>query len=603
MDIAAILQGNALFARLHAEPLAAVAAICRLREVPGGTCLMVEGEASDALYIVVSGRIRTTSTVSPHPIDLGRNEFIGEVGAAANMPRMRTAHAIRDSVVLELPALALLDALQPFPSALFIMMQSVIRRMHRYLHVHHGPENSPIKTLSVMELSPGEGAREFSRRLIEALSERHEVCVITAKDVDRALGEGASQVTFDDTAENRKLVRWLARQENEHDIVVFHAGGSGSEWWNRCLRQADTVLLLGKASSPRVSTDMLRRLELAPNLPTRELVLRRQSDDPVGDVVGLKATIGAQEHHYWKPGSTTEIQAIVRRLTGHGIGVVLGGGGARGFAHIGLARALAELHIPVDVMGGSSMGAFIAALWASKLTPRQMVKVCRDTFVDHNLLNDFTLPRVSLIRGKRFFAGMRELFSDQRIEDLWLPYYCVSTNLTEGKAHVHGDGDLATWLAASMCIPGVAPPVGWKGNLHADGGIVNNLPTDVMHSRGRGPVLACSVNTAGTVHCQGFEGPDTGVLYNWPLDTPRPSLFEILTRTSTLTSESGMARRAELADVHIQMPIPKVRMFEWQYIDELVRVGYEHAMEVLLEQRAILLAPAVSLQEKKPGTQ
>ncbi len=603
MDIAAILQGNALFSRLHAEPLEAVAAICRLREVPGGTCLMVEGEASDALYIVVSGRIRTTSSATPHPIDLGRNEFIGEVGAAANMPRMRTAHAIRDSVVLELPALDLLAALQPFPAALFIMMQAVIRRMHRYLHVHHGPENSPIKTLSVMELAAGDGAREFSRRLIESLSERHEVCVITAQDVDRALGPGAAQVTFGDTEANRKLVRWLARQENAHDIVVFQAGSTPCEWWNRCLSQADTILLLGQATNPQISADMQRRLAHAPSLPTRELVLRRQPRQPIGDVVGLKARIGAEEHHYWQPGSATEIQALVRRLTGHGIGVVLGGGGARGFAHIGLARALDELHIPIDVMGGSSMGAFIAALWAMKLTPREMVSVCRDTFVDHNLLNDFTLPRVSLIRGKRFFAGMRELFSDRRIEDLWLPYYCVSTNLTEGKAHVHGEGDLATWLAASMCIPGVAPPVGWNGNLHADGGIVNNLPTDVMHNRGRGPVLACSVNTAGTVHCEGFAGPDTAVLYNWPLDTPRPTLFEILTRTSTLTSESGMARRAELADVHIQMPVPTVRMFEWQYIDELVRVGYEYAMKVLLEKRAILLSPAVTLQEKKAPAQ
>ncbi len=603
MDIAAFLQTNALFKRLHPEPLAAIASICRVRELPGGTCLMEEGEPSDALYVVVSGRIRTTSSVSPDPIDIGRNEFIGEVGVAANMPRMRTAHAVRDSMVLELPALDMLEALQPYPGALFIIMQAVLRRMHRYMLVHHGPENSPITTLSVLELFPGTGEKEFSRRLVDALSERHEVCVIGPEEVDRALGAGASETTFDDAENNRRLVRWVAEQEQIHDIVVFQAGRIPNEWWNRCLRQADALLLLGEAANPRASGDMLKRLAEVPPLPTRELVLRRRPQDDVGDVLALKQAIGASTHHYWASGSDTEVSAIVRRLTGHGIGVVLGGGGARGFAHIGLARALTELHIPIDLLGGSSMGAFVAALWARGLTAREMVSICRDTFVDHNLLSDFTLPRVSLIRGKRFFGGMRELFGNQRIEDLWRPYYCVSTNLTEGTQYVHTDGDLATWLAASMCIPGVAPPVGWKGNLHADGGIVNNLPTDVMHSRGRGPVLACSVNTTGTVHCHGFEGPDTGVLYNWPLDTPRPTLFEILTRTSTLTSESGMRRREQLADVHIRLPVPQVRMFEWQYIDELVRVGYEHAMEVLLEQRAILLSPAVNLLEKKTPDQ
>lgn len=602
MDIVAILRETAIFQRLHDKPLQSIARICISREIPGGTQLMSEGEPSDAVYVVVSGRIRTQSSLSPTHIDLGRHEFIGEVGVAADSPRMRTAHALRDSVVLELPALDLLEALQKHPGALFIVMQAVLRRLQRYIRVHHGAENSPIKTLSVLELGPGEGSREFSRRLYESLSERHEVRVITSKDVDVALGEGAAQVTFDDHEGNRRLVRWLAEQEWRHDILVFHGGTTPSEWWNRCLRQADTVLLLAKAASPQLSADMQQRLDAAPTLPTRELILRRAAHHNVGEIIALRDKVGADAHHFWKPGATEEIDALVRRLTGHGIGVVLGGGGARGFAHIGLVRALNELNIPVDLVGGSSMGAFVGALWARGMSPREMVAVCREMFVDHNRLNDFTLPRVSLIRGKRFFAALRELCGSLRIEELWMPYFCVSTNLTEGSQHVHDQGDLATWLAASMCIPGVAPPVGWKGNLHADGGIVNNLPADVMHNRGRGPVLACSVNTAGAVHCKGFEGPDTAVLYDWPLDTPRPTLFEILTRTATLTSESGQARRAEMADVFINMPMPRVRMFEWQYIDDLVRLGYEYAMEELLEKRAILLSPTIALTEKPSGS-
>lgn len=590
-DIQAVLKRCSLFKRLHDEPLAAVAAICSLREIPGGACLMEEGQPSDALYVVVSGRMRATSAGDPNPSDIGVLESIGDIGVAANGPRLASVHAVRDSVLLEMNGLDLLQALQPHPGALFILMQQVVRRMQRILRRHHGPASSPLKTLTLIELWPGCGAAEFSRRLIDCLREDREVCLIDAQRIEAELGPGMSQAPFAETAANRTLVRWLADMEQSHDVLILLPGEQHDEWWNRCLRQADAVLLLGEADNPRIEPDVRQLLAQAPNLASRELVLRRQPERPLGDVLALRDTVGAGGHHYWRSGRDEDVAAIARQLTGHGIGVVLGGGGARGFAHIGLARALSELNIPIDLFGGSSMGAFVAALWARNLSPRDMVQLCRETFVDRNLLNDYVLPRVSLIRGRRFFNGLRDLFGDEQIEALWRPYYCVSTNLTAGRQFAHESGDLATWVGASMCIPGVAPPVGWNGDFHADGGIVNNLPTDVMHRRGRGPVLACSVSTEGSVHCRGFTGPDPGVLYDWPLEQPRPTLFEILTRTATLTSESGTARRAELADVFLKMPVPSVGMFAWEHIDELVRIGYEFGMRALLERRALLLKP------------
>lgn len=591
MDIEAILRRTALFKRLHDEPLAALAGVAQLREIAGGTCLMQEGEPSDSLYVVVTGRMRAQSSTSAEPTDIGVHEAIGEVGVAANGPRLATVHAVRDSVVLELEGGAMLDALQPYPGALFVVMQAVLRRMQRLLRRHHGPSSSPLKTLALLELHPGAGGSEFHGRLIEALRLRDEVCVIDAAAVDQALGAKASTWPFEDGAQNRELVRWLAAQEQLHDIVVLLAGEGSSEWTQRCLRQADRILLLSEADEPHMGREVGQLLAGLPTLAERELVLRRHREGPVGDVMRLRRDAAASAHHYWRPGRDEDVQAIARQLTGHGIGVVLSGGGARGFAHIGLVRALNELNIPVDLFGGSSMGSFIAALWAQGLSAREMVGVCRENFVERNLLNDYTLPRVSLIRGQRFLEGLRDIFGEQQIEALWRPYYAVSTNLTLGCQHAHIEGELALWLAASMLIPGIAPPIGWKGNLHADGGIVNNLPTDVMHQRARGPVLACSVNTVGAVHCRGVEGPDPGVLHDWPLEEPRPSLFDILTRTATLTSDSGTARRAELADVFLQMPVPRIGMFEFEPIDELVRTGYEFAMRTLLEQRALLLEP------------
>lgn len=592
MDIHSVLARSRLFRDIHAEPLAAIAGATRVLELRGGSKLMEEGEPADSLYVVVSGRLRSSSTSGLMHREFGADESIGDVSVVANQPRMYTVHAVRDSVLLELPGLKLLNALQMYPGALYIMMRRVVRRQQQLHRRHHGPESSPLKTMSLMELWPGSGAKEFERRLLDSLRREQEVCVIDAATVDAALGPGTSETPFADSAENRRLVRWLGEQERAHDMLLFvvKPHTAHPEWQRRCLRQADALLLAGEAHQPRVRDDVLALLADAPKLSTREVILRRNGNT-LGDVLGIKQTLHARDHHYWCSGDQDTVDGIARQLSGRAIGVVLGGGGARGFAHIGLARALSELNIPVDLFGGSSMGAFIAALWAQGIPPREMVGICRDNFVQRNLLNDFVLPRVSLIRGQRFYKALRDLFGDTRIEDLWHPYYCLSTNLTQGHAHAHRDGSLATWCAASMCIPGVAPPIGWRGNLHADGGIVNNLPTDVMHDWGRGPVLASNVGTEGTVHCRGVEGPAVDVLHQWGLDQKRPSLFEILTRTATLTSESSLAQRREMADVFLQMPVPKVGMFAWEHIDDLVRVGYDHAMNVLLESRALLQSP------------
>src|SRR3546814_17102732 len=88
-----------------------------------------------------------------------------------------------------------------------------------------------------------------------------------------------------------------------------------------------------------------------------------------------------------------------------GVGLVLGGGGARGFAHIGLLQALHDLRIPIDVVGGSSMGAFFGALMSFGHSLPEIRRLARETFVDHNYLNDYVLPKVSLIRGRKLEIG------------------------------------------------------------------------------------------------------------------------------------------------------------------------------------------------------
>ena len=123
-------------------------------------------------------------------------------------------------------------------------------------------------------------------------------------------------------------------------------------------------------------------------------------------------------------------RALHRRAA---VGLGLGGGGARGFAHIGSLRALEEAGIPVDVVAGTSMGANIAAQAAMGWSPDRMVEVNRRIWIEIAPQKKFTLPVVSILGSKKALECGRLMYDDYDIEDLWLPFYCVSSNLTTAR--------------------------------------------------------------------------------------------------------------------------------------------------------------------------
>jgi len=349
------------------------------------------------------------------------------------------------------------------------------------------------------------------------------------------------------------------------------------------MRQCDRVVVVADvAQAPAGSAmlDSLRRLAL--RVPVNLLLLRPEAA-PSGDVSGWRKQVGATTHHILRPDSARDYASLARQLTGRGLGLVLSGGGSRGFAHLGLMRALEELNIPIDVAGGTSMGAFFSALLACGFSNREMTEIARETFVTHNYLNDYVLPRISLIRGRKFLNRLHTIFGDRRVEDLRVPYFCVSTNLSQAKTMVHDSGVLSTWVGTSMAIPGVAPPVVYHGDLLVDGAVTNSLPTDVMHAMGRGPIIASDVSTEGGLKAPGIEGPDPEALLRRDGNRAQVSLIDILFGGMALTSESGVKLRASRADLYLRMPVAGVALFAWKRLDEIAQRGYEHAMQKLVE--------------------
>jgi NTE family protein len=258
---------------------------------------------------------------------------------------------------------------------------------------------------------------------------------------------------------------------------------------------------------------------------------------------------------------------LARLLTRRGVGLVLSGGGARGLAHLGVIQALREAHVPIDFVGGVSIGSIIAAGVASGWSDEEMQVRYRRSFVDTNPVNDYTFPFVALTRGRKVSRLLVREYGDVLIEDLRRPFFCVSTSLTTGRAIEHRDGRLTDALRASVAIPGVMPPVYQGEDLLVDGAAINNLPVDIMQQHAPGLVVGSDVSA--DPFALGRRG------------SRRINIFQILMHSGLVNSAASAAAQRELADVLLKPPLANVDLLNWRAFDRAIRAGYEYARTAL----------------------
>jgi predicted acylesterase/phospholipase RssA len=309
--------------------------------------------------------------------------------------------------------------------------------------------------------------------------------------------------------------------------------------------------------------------------------------------VGTARWFGARDlasvHHLREDDSTT-FARLARHLAGRAVGLVLGGGGARGFAHLGVIRALEELGVPVDIVGGASIGGAVSMPTAQGQSAAEATATIKHYF---RSLLDYTLPVVSLLAGRRITGVIQEFSGSWDIEDLWLTYYCVSSSMTTARTVVHRRGNLARAARASVAIPGVLPPVVEGDELLVDGGVLNNLPLDVMREiNPTGPVIA--------VHVVARNGPraksDFGLaLSGWALMASRwlpwrrrvaaPSVVTTILRSMFVGAEAKVTTLLEagLPDLYLNINASVVSLLEFDTVERVAQLGYDAAIEPIRE--------------------
>lgn len=573
VPISDILRALELFRHLDASALAELESELQWFALPGGASLFDQGDASDALYVLKSGSVGAfRDDANGHAQLVGvvaAGEAVGEIGLIVDMPRSATVRALRDSELFRLSRAAFEKLVERFPQAMLDTARLAVRRMSSTRDA--AAMASVPRTFAVLRHDPGVDARGFAERLTQNLCAFGETILV---DAERARGQ---------------LSSWFSDLELRTRFVIYVAD-SDAEWQALCVRQADCLLLLANAADDPLAWPDSACADASSALSRpRHLILLHERDIVRGAARRWLAHTSGVPHHHVR--DSHDVRRVARLLTGRSLGLVLSGGGARGFAQIGVLRALREAGLEIDCVGGTSIGAIIGAGVALEWSDDEMLDNYRRSFVAGRPLGDYTLPLVALTRGARVARLLREQFGSRDITDLVLPYFCCSSNLSEGVLDTHREGPLWLWLRASCAIPGVLPPVCHHGQVYVDGAVMNNLPTDIMAAQQPGAIAAIDIGAGDSLRASAEEH-STPSWWRMLLERGsgrRPGIFDILVRSGMVNAELASADRRRLASLLLAPPVRDTGLLDWHAYDRTVEAGYHYALRVIGGQKDRLL--------------
>ncbi|KAM7535792.1 hypothetical protein Aperf_G00000092904 [Anoplocephala perfoliata] len=485
-----------------------------------------------------------------------------------------------------------------------------------------------LRAIAILPTSSDINTEAFTLELQHVMSVFGSTVRLTSDIVKKRLGESAL-----DSLNDYRLCSWLNHQEDLHRMVFYIADSYGTPstaWTRRCLRQADCVVLLAlaSASDPTKLSPVEQAMNYLSTKVTKILVLLYPLEVEYPPVkrtaVWLNARPWVTQHYHIRcpprvlnptvknlisfyskvflveePSPHSDMSRLARYLTGQAVGLVLGGGGAKGGAHVGVIRVLQDAGIPTDMVGGTSMGALIGAMWAEETRVAQLSQRSGDYFTALNSiwsnLRDITYPTVSLMSGRKFNKNLEAAFKDRQIEDLWLPYFCVTTDITNCKMRIHTSGSLWRYVRSSMSLAGYLPPLcdPVDGSYLLDGGYVNNVPADVMAALGAKTVYAVDVGSEFETKLTNYGDRLSG----WWLMYQRvfrccgqpikiPNFAEIQSRLAYISYTRQLEEIKASGICHyLRPPIDKFQTLQFGAFEEIVGVGYQYGKEVLASWR------------------
>jgi predicted acylesterase/phospholipase RssA/CRP-like cAMP-binding protein len=561
-----------------------------------GAVLFSQGDPADAAYLVVTGRVRVLQRdrdgdLSQPVSEVGPGELIGERALLADVPRNATVVAARPTHLARMPRAGFERLMLAEPRAMLAVTRRLIARQQNARQAFARARSGRASVVLVPVAPEIEVAGLAATLAAELERLPGSVRAVTATDVDREVGlDGAAQADAGSPGELR-VERFLDECEAETDLVLLVADPTPTSWSRRCAQRGDHLVLVAAAADDPAPSANEVVLAGDRDLPyqRRTLLLLHpgDADRPRGTRAWLEQR-DVDDHLHLRDGNPADLGRLARYLTGRSVWLVLGGGGAKGFAHLGVVRAMEEVGLPIDGLAGSSIGSAMAALVAMGIPTDELVGRAERLF--HRLL-DYTPPVSGIIAGKRITRSIAEGVADRDLADTWLPLRCMSTNLTRSTAVIHRSGELQRALRASVSIPGVMPAVAYGEDLHVDGGVMNNLPVDVARRENpTGTVIASDVAPVLGPSAKGDHGlyvTGSGQLarrFTPGMTAPRvPRLMPTLMRSLLVAAAQQRDRGVEerLADLHLQFELRGVGLLDFEVVGPVADRGYEESVDAL----------------------
>ncbi|RJP56706.1 MAG: hypothetical protein C4541_11915 [Candidatus Auribacter fodinae] len=288
------------------------------------------------------------------------------------------------------------------------------------------------------------------------------------------------------------------------------------------------------------------------------------------------------------------IGRLAREITGATVGVALGGGGARGYAHIGALKLLEEENVPVDVMAGSSMGSLVGAVYCMTGSAAETERILRTELAESGSIFDLTLPVTSFLRGKRIRAISEAIFKKMTFSDLIIPFYVVCVDLISGQEIVINEGSVSQAVQASSAIPGIFKPVRVKDKYLVDGSVINKVPANVLQRYNAHNVISVNVTPDRDSFMEARIAEPEGVgklIRRIPfikdmLD--EPNILQIINRSLNITNTQMSRVGAQYTNYEIKPIIEHFDFLNFKMFDPVVEAGYVAARKSLEEIKKII---------------
>ncbi|KAK8051220.1 Lysophospholipase NTE1 [Apiospora rasikravindrae] len=643
-------------------------------QVSAGQVLFHKDEESEAIYLVLNGRLRLIEDKKDGGMsvraEFGQGDSVGELEVLTESARTGTLHAIRDTELVKFPRTLFNSLAQEHPNITIKISKIIASRMRNLVDdpsqaLGKDPANGTsinkisstlnLRTVAILPVTTGVPVVEFGNRLMNALSQ------VGPSNGATSLNQSAILNHLGKHAFNKmgklKLAHYLADLEEKYGLVVYVADTNvNSPWTQTCITQADCILLVGLAegspeigeyerfmlgqkstarkilvllhadrfSPPGLTRSWLRnrvwingghyhvQMALRTNAvpvhpPSRRIGATLKARVQILQAEISKYTSRKMRHEpYYSPEATYkgDFHRLARRLCGKSIGLVLGGGGARGIAQVGIIRAMEEAGIPIDIVGGTSIGSFIGALYArhadvvpmfglSKKFSGRMASMWRFAL-------DLTYPSASYTTGHEFNRGIFKTFGNHQIEDFWLEYYCNTTNISKSRGEIHTSGYAWRYVRASMSLAGLIPPLCDEGSMLLDGGYIDNLTVSHMKSIGADVIFAIDVGALDNDTPQTYGDSLSGAWaffnrWNPFSTTPNPpTLAEIQGRLAYVSSVDALERAKTMPGcIYMRPPVDDYGTLDFGKFDEIYAMGHKFGQEFLNKLREDGVLPAV----------